>query len=72
MSRFTSNKSIIVIGTLILITVLTGLYLVATVALRESAHHEKPRIVPSSSIQKKPASERQSSNADASVKDQDK
>lgn len=70
MAKFTSNKTIIVVGVLVLITVLTGLFMLAAIALKESAHHDQPRIISSSSINKDHASKRRSSAADTSSKGQ--
>ena len=70
MAKFTSNRTIIVVGVLILITVLTGLYTLAAIALKESSEHEQPHMDSSSSNQINQASKKQLSAADISSKGQ--
>jgi hypothetical protein len=70
MAKFTSNKTIIVVGVLILITVLSGLFMLAAIELKESAQHDQPHIISSSPSNKDHASKRRSSTADTSSKGQ--
>lgn len=68
MTKFTSNKTIIVVGVLVLITVLTGLFMLAAIALKESSSHNQLRMDSSSSNQINQTSKKRLSVADTSSK----
>lgn len=70
MVQFTSNKTIIAVGVLIVITVLTALYMLVAIELKDSPQRDPPRMDSSSANQIKHTSKRRSSTAAPSAKGQ--